>query len=362
MSKKEEFLKFIESVKPDKDFIITECPDDPNYQDESYWAALPYRDGFHNLSPDTKPSLDIKNFDVFYIHPTGYFLKHWNEPLEDDSASYERTNSHLASQASAFAETCNVFAPFYRQATFYSFYDTKSNAQSAQDLAYSDVSKAFEVFLKNHNKGRPFFIAGHSQGALHGQRLIHEYVSNQLCREKFIAAYLIGYILPIKYFDLLYPDLCISKSPNDQQSIISWSTGTQGFKRNKAYSMFWMPDGWTNEAMDQPLVCQNPFSWIHSNEWLEDKNNIIIRLKLDNMFLTDYSATKHTYSRIRIDSISDLDFEARLGENFMIETRGTLIDKIKRFAPNGDLHNFDISLFWGAIRNNVKVRAHAFKK
>ena len=97
MSKKEEFLKFIESVKPDKDFIITECPDDPNYQDESYWAALPYRDGFHNLSPDTKPSLDIKNFDVFYIHPTGYFLKHWNEPLEDDSASYERTISWLAS-------------------------------------------------------------------------------------------------------------------------------------------------------------------------------------------------------------------------------------------------------------------------
>ena len=46
----------------------------------------------------------------------------------------------------------------------------------------------------------------------------------------------------------------------------------------------------------------------------------------------------------------------------MIETRGPLIDKIKPFAPNGDLHNFDMSLFWGAIRNNVKVRANAFQK
>ena len=38
-----------------------------------------------------------------------------------------------------------------------------------------------------------------------------------------------------------------------------------------------MPDGWINEPMDQPLVCQNPFSWDHSKDWLEDKNNIIER-------------------------------------------------------------------------------------
>ena len=362
MNQKEQFLKFIESVKPEKDFDPLKCPVPPNYQNESDWAALPEKDGFHNLSPDTKPSIETKKYDVFYIHPTGYFLKHWNEPLDDDSISYERTDSHLASQASAFAETCNIYAPYYRQATYYSFYDTQSNAQAAQDLAYSDVSKAFKVFLEHHNNGRPFFIAGHSQGALHGQRLVHEYVSNQPIRKQFIAAYLIGYILPIKYFHELYPDLSISSSSNDQQSIISWSTGTQGFERSRAYSMFWMPNGWINEPMDQPIVCQNPFSWNDSKDWLEDHNNVVIRLKLDNMFLTDYAAKKHTRSKIKIDSITDLDFEARLSDRYMIETRGTLIEKIKRFAPNGDLHNFDMSLFWGAIRNNIKVRAHAFKK
>ena len=51
----------------------------------------------------------------------------------------------------------------------------------------------------------------------------------------------------------------------------------------------------------------------------------------------------------------------RYSKNFMIETRGPLVDKIKPFAPNGDLHNFDMSLFWGAIRNNIKVRANAFQ-
>ena len=51
-----------------------------------------------------------------------------------------------------------------------------------------------------------------------------------------------------------------------------------------------------------------------------------------------------------------LSFEARISNKSMIETRGPLIEKIKRFAVAGDLHNFDMSLFWGAIRNNVKLR------
>ena len=37
-----------------------------------------------------------------------------------------------------------------------------------------------------------------------------------------------------------------------------------------------------------------------------------------------------------------------------------MIDKIKKFSNAGDLHNFDMSLFWGAIRNNVKIRAEAY--
>ena len=357
---KEDFLKFIKTFKPEKNFNDEERPKAPNYNDESYWAALPGRDGMHNLSPDKKSTLEIKEFDVFYIHPTGYFLKHWNEPLEHNSASYERTSSHLASQASAFSETCNVYAPYYRQATFFSFYDMESNGRSAQDLAYSDISKSFKIYLKEHNQGRPFFIAGHSQGALHGQRLIYDYISLKTDRQKFIAAYLIGYILPIKHFNYLYPDLKISESPYDQKSIISWSTGVEGFDRSRAYSMFWLPSGWTTETMEQPIVCQNPLCWTSNKDWQQDKNNIVIRLRSNNAFLTDYSATEHKHSKISIDSINDLSFEARYSKNFMIETRGSLIDKIKSFAPNGDLHNFDMSLFWGAIRNNVKVRANAF--
>ena len=43
MNMKENFLNFIDSVKPEKDFIDEEIPKAPNYDDKSYWAALPER-------------------------------------------------------------------------------------------------------------------------------------------------------------------------------------------------------------------------------------------------------------------------------------------------------------------------------
>jgi len=362
LSAKEKYLEFIKSVQPTKDFISSTHPEEPNYLDSLSWAALPGRDGFHNLSPDTKPSLEIKDFDVFYIHPTGYFQQYWNSPIDHESAAYERTGSHLATQASAFSATCNVYAPYYRQSTYYSFFDTGSNGSQALDLAYSDISNAFNIFVQEHSNGRPFFIAGHSQGALHGQRLVHEYISGKSLAKNFIAAYLIGYILPVKYFHDMYPDLSISQSSQDQKVIISWCTGIQGFRRSRANAKFWTPVGWKSEPMEQPLVCQNPFSWTDQGEWIDDPNNISIRLKSDKLSLANYYATKNTFSKLSIDAITNLEFQAKVSKNYMIETRGPLIDKIRKFSVEGDLHNFDMSLFWGAIRNNIKVRADAYNE
>ena len=73
--------------------------------------------------------------------------------------------------------------------------------------------------------------------------------------------------------------------------------------------------------MEQALVCQNPFSWNASHDWIIDPNNIPIRLKSDKLSLADYYATKNTYSKLSIEAISDLTFEARVSKNFMVETK-----------------------------------------
>ena len=140
-------IDFIRSLKPEIDFASGNHPKEPNYLEAKSWAAFPGIGGYQHLSPDHPSSLLDKEIDVFFIHPTGFFEKQWNSPIDKASAAYERTGSHLATQASAFSETCNVYAPFYRQATYYSFFDTDyDNGSNALDLAYSDLSNAFEVF------------------------------------------------------------------------------------------------------------------------------------------------------------------------------------------------------------------------
>jgi len=352
MTPKEQQKKFLESIKPVNSFAKEEGLASPDYLADDSWAALPGKDGCHLLSPDAPPTQELKDFDVFYIHPTGYFRPHWNAPLDVEAASYERTDSMLATQASAFASSCNVFAPYYRQATYFSFFDQGGDAEQALDLAYSDIVQAFEEFLEHRNNGRPFIIAAHSQGSLHGQRLVHEKISRTPHRDRFIAAYLIGYILPTKFFDVLYPDLIVSKTPTDQQSIITWCTGTE----------VWSPSGWSREKMEQPLVCQNPMTWNLEPGWTSDESLVSIRLKSSNLFLSDYHATKHSHAKLSVEAVTDKSFEARLSNNNMVETRGPLIERVEKLTAGGDLHSFDVSLFWGSIRSNVALRTNAFNK
>ena len=210
--------------------------------------------------------------------------------------------------------------------------------------------------MEHHNSGRPFFIASHSQGSLHAQRLIYNRIAGKELTNQFIAAYLIGYIVPLKHFDLLFAGLKNSNSSNDTQSIISWGAGVEGFTRPRAHAMYWTPDEWIREAMEQPLVCQNPITWNSSSDWVTNTNQISIRLKSSEIKALDYYAIQHAQSKISIEYTDVTEMEVRISPNHMIELRGPLIDKVSKLSVNGDLHNFDIQLFWKAIRNNIKDR------
>ena len=80
-------IEFIQSLKPETGFHSDNSPKEPNYYEAKNWAACPGKDGFQNLSPDNPPSKDNKDVDVFFIHPTGYFEKKWNAPIDETSAA-----------------------------------------------------------------------------------------------------------------------------------------------------------------------------------------------------------------------------------------------------------------------------------
>ena len=83
----------------------------------------------------------------------------------------------------------NFYAPYYRQCSLQSF-ESDSVARERLPLAVDDVRRAFAHYLKNNNQGRPFILAGFSQGAVIALQLMSE--MNDETYARMVAAYIIG--------------------------------------------------------------------------------------------------------------------------------------------------------------------------
>ena len=78
---------------------------------------------------------------MFFIHPTTYLeTDRWNAPLNAGGDTSFRTHVFVQSQASAFNGAGQVWALEYRQAAFGAFLLSSTDARSALDFAYHDVS------------------------------------------------------------------------------------------------------------------------------------------------------------------------------------------------------------------------------
>ena len=61
-------------------------------------------------------------------------------------------------------------------------------------MPYDDMIAALDYYFDNYNEGRPFIIAGHSQGsALLKLALKNYFKDHSDYYERMVAAYLIGY-------------------------------------------------------------------------------------------------------------------------------------------------------------------------
>ena len=99
-------MAMVESyIAPEEDFAAQQPPPPPDYDDAQYWAALPQSAD----AGDQLPAGVTRNFTgvaVFYVHPTTYFNKTWNQPLHDTSANWIVDERVLRHQASVFNSCC----------------------------------------------------------------------------------------------------------------------------------------------------------------------------------------------------------------------------------------------------------------
>lgn len=239
------------AVRPRAPFDPAAVPPPPRYEDDSAWSALPGRDDAAVAPIATLARLAETEADVFYVHPTSYVGSRWNASLDDAAVNAATDAGATRIQATVFGGCCAVWAPRYRQANITAFTDPSESGARAIALAGDDVIAAFRYFVEHATPGRPFVIAGHSQGSTLAARLLEEVVAPSPLRARLVAAYLIGSPLTEAKAASILP-VCAEAAQTG--CIVAFNA------RSPAYR-----DGLEPEPKTGRL-CVNPLSWRHDEE------------------------------------------------------------------------------------------------
>ena len=196
---------------PGHSFDPNLAPPPPDYSSPKSWAVLP------------KAPLPFA-VDVFFVHPTTYNGdENWNQSLEGEAADRE-VQGVMSAQAGVFSTSACLYAPYYRQANLAVLQTAEDSPErKSLDTAYSDVEAAFDTYMATWNRGRPFILAGHSQGSQHVLRLMERRLGDPETGKRLVAAYIIGW--SVTRDDLArYPHLKMAETPDQTGCIVSYNT------------------------------------------------------------------------------------------------------------------------------------------
>ena len=282
---------------------------------------------------------------VFFIHPTSYLVRnHWNAPLDDAEAN-ARAALFLRGQASAFNAVGDIWAPRYRQATFGAFLTTKADAQRALDLAYGDVTAAFDAFLAQIGPDRPIILAGHSQGALHLERLLRDRIAKDpALGKRIVAAYVVGW--PVSSTADL-PLLGLPECTRADQAgcILSWESFAEPADPSLILDTYDASTGFDGQPRKAtPIVCTNPLTGTANASAPATANA--------GTLFPDKDLTTAAITAKRVAARCD--------------SRGLLLigtppDVGPYVLPGNNYHVYDYSLFWANVRTDAARRLAAFE-
>ena len=219
--------------------------DAPDYSRAEFWYQIPEI---------------TKDVDTFYIPATEYVVSSFEEGAPDFAVFgnpdvMAGAPVEYEAHASVFEDSTNVFMPYYRQAGFKYEGETwkkTGNVENAiSGMPYDDITAALDFFFENCNEGRPFILAGHSQGSCMAKLVLKKYFKEHPeYYERMIAAYLIGFSVTKDELEA-YPHLKFAAGESDTGVIISWNTEGPGNVEENVPTAVVMPNA----------ISINPLHW-----------------------------------------------------------------------------------------------------
>lgn len=305
----------LNKIKPEHEYNPSDTSRGYDYKDKNSWL-LTWNDN------------EMMPVDIFYIHATTYKENlYWNMPYEDSATLSQTYQRSIRRKMSIFDDLGNMFAPKYRQATFYSFIDTKGNGDQAVDLASKDVQRAFNYYLKYLNKGRPFILASHSQGSRIAMDILPLIFNDSIISSKLIAAYVVGWPISEDYLKD-NPNIQVCKDSLQTNCIISWNTETKHS---------------TATIVDKRSLCINPLSWSTNEEHVSSKNNkgAVFYLNEKPDTINEYIGAQCKNGVLIVDQVPNKDY----------------LDGQYGF---GLLHRFDYNFFYLNTKYNAQQRIESY--
>ncbi|MDF2942611.1 MAG: hypothetical protein K0S01_1469 [Herbinix sp.] len=297
-----------------------------DYSNKKHWLSLP-------VSGE-------KEVDIFYLYPTVWQKAEVGEPNIceiDNTSMLIGAKSAFENQATAFETVGNIFAPYYRQvdATYCLSLPVEEHEKIIGGTPSSDVIAAFDYYIKNYNNGRPFILAGHSQGSNVLLYLLSDYLyKNPAVLSRMIVAYVIGYSVTDEYLEK-NPHLKFAEGPDDTGVIVSYNT--EGLEVEGE-----------NPVVLPGSIAINPINWSRGNGLATAKENLGSLMTNEaggTTLLSNYADAQVNTSRgTVICSTVNVEEVAKLNDNF----------------PKGVYHSFDYALYYYNIRENATNRTKLY--
>lgn len=292
---------------------------DPDYADPYYWLSQPSAD---------------KPVDVFYVYPT---VSSNATGFMDVNSVNERALAQgiFAAQASVYEPDANVFAPYYRQMSTQVAVEPGSLATDTKEFKRGavDVERAFDYYIEHLNEGRPFIIAGHSQGTMALIELIkNRFGDDADLRSRLVAAYLIGYT--VTGADLAAAGLTAAQGANDTGVVVTYNTQS--------------PTSAGGPMLMAGAHCINPLTWTTDDAYAPASENLGARF---------YNDTTGEFLR-EVEHYCDARIDPETGALTTTIPEGEDLD-IGPYSE-GVYHRYDYAFWYRNLEQNVGDRIDAY--
>lgn len=306
--------------------ITVSAPAATDYSQTAHWLSLP---------ATTKP------VDVFYLYPTAWQKLSPTDPNinEINNASMHiGSNAAFARQATAFETVGNVYAPYYRQADALYTLTLPTLAERERVVAGAptmDAMAAFDYYIKNFNKGRPFILAGHSQGSNILLNILSGYMkANPSVYNRMIAAYVVGYSVTDAYLEK-NPHLKFASGPDDTGVIISYNTQSPTVAKG------------VNPVVLDGAIAINPITWTRGETPAPASQGL-------GSFMPVAGALS------KVPQYADATLSLDKGVVICSTAGEAALHALNPALPSGVYHSFDYPFYYYNLRANAANRVGKF--